>query len=132
MSCPDCSSINVSKNGKKKGKQNYICQDCRRQFIDRYDPSRGYPNEVKRECLEMYVNAMRFRSIERVKKVHHTTVIYGVKQLGEHLPDVPENSKIPEVGELDELHTFVGSKKQKGALDGGEPLYTGDFSLGVR
>lgn len=61
----------------------------------------------------MYVNGMGFRGIERVKGVHHTTIIHWVKQLCEQLPDVPNESEIPEVGELDELETFVGSKKTK-------------------
>ena len=61
----------------------------------------------------MYVNGMGFRAIERVKGVHHTTVIYWVKQLGEQLDDAPEELEIPEVGELDELETFAGSKKTK-------------------
>jgi transposase-like protein len=67
----------------KRGKQNHICVDCRRQFIE----SRGYSDEVKRECLKMYTNGIGFRGIERVKGVHHTTVIYWVKQVGENLPD---------------------------------------------
>lgn len=80
---------------KKQGKQNHICVDCGRQFIDVYDP-KGYSDEIKRECLEMYVNGIGFRAIERVKKVHHTTVINGVKQVGNSLPDAPEYSEIPE------------------------------------
>lgn len=61
----------------------------------------------------MYVNGMGFRAIERVKHVHHTTIIYWVKQLGDGLPDAPAQSNIPEVTELDELQTFVLSKKTK-------------------
>ena len=60
----------------------------------------------------MYTNGMGFRAIERVKKVHHTTVIYWVKQLGQILPDTPDLEEIPEVTELDELETFVGRKKK--------------------
>jgi len=56
---------------------------------------------------------MGFRAIERVKGVHHTTIIYWVKQLGSRLPDTPAQSEIPEVTELDELQTFCGSKKTK-------------------
>ena len=58
----------------------------------------------------MYVNGMGFRAIERVKGVHHTTVITWVKQVGELLPDAYDPEQIPQVGELDELQTFVGSK----------------------
>ena len=67
----------------------------------------------------MYVNGMGFRGIERVKGVHHTTVITWVKQVGELLPDAYTPEMIPQrtcphvVGELDELETFVGSKKTK-------------------
>ena len=56
---------------------------------------------------------MGFRAIERDKGVHHTTVIYWLKQIGEKLPDVPPSDDIPSVGELDELQTFIGSKKTK-------------------
>jgi IS1 family transposase/transposase-like protein len=113
MQCPRCNSIHIRKNGKKQGKQNNICVECGRQFIDAYDPPKGYSDDVKRECLKMYVNGLGFRAIERVKGVHHTTVLHWVKQLGEQLPDTPEASEIPEVGELDELETFVGKKKHK-------------------
>jgi len=113
MQCPECASSHVRKNGKKKGKQNHIYVSCGRQFIVQYAPPKGYSDEFKRECLKMYVNGMGFRAIERVKGVHHTTVIDGVEQVGQRLPDAYEPETIPEVGELDELETFVGSKKNK-------------------
>jgi transposase-like protein len=113
MQCPECSSTHIRKNGSRKGKQRYICADCQRQFLSVYEPLKGYSNDLKRECLELYLNGMGFRAIERVKHVHHTTIIYWVKQLGSRLPDTPAESNIPEVGELDELQTFVGSKKTK-------------------
>jgi hypothetical protein len=50
--------------------------------------------------------------------VHHTTVITWVKPVGELLPDASDSETTPEVGELDELETFVGSKKQDLAVDG--------------
>jgi transposase-like protein len=117
MQCPECGATHIRKNGKRKGKQNHICVACGRQFIDAYEPHRGYSDEVRRECLKMYVNGAGFRAIERVKGVHHTTVITWVKQVGEHLPDAYDPETTPEVGELDELETFVGSKKQDLAVD---------------
>ena len=59
----------------------------------------------------MYVNGLGFRAIGRVKNVHHTTIINWVKQVGKLLPDFYEAEITPQVGELDELETFVGSKK---------------------
>lgn len=55
----------------------------------------------------MYVNSSGFRTIERVKGFYHTTVIHWVKQVGAHLPDADAPETTPEVGELDELETFV-------------------------
>ena len=66
---------------------------------------------MRRECLLMYVSGMGFGGIERVKGVHHTTVINWVKEVGELLPDSYNPDRTPEVGELDELETFVRSKK---------------------
>lgn len=120
MQCLRCGSSHIRKNGVKKGKQNHICVDCQRQFINVYDLPKGYSNELKAECLKMYTNGMGFRAIERVKGVHHTTIIHWLKQLGPQLSDAPELDIIPEVTELDELETFVGKKKKSGlGLDSG-------------
>ena len=86
LTCPECQSTHVNKNGRKAGKQNHICVDCGRQFIDCYQPQQGYAEEIKRECLSMYVNGMGFRAIERIKGVHHTSIMNWVKQVGELLP----------------------------------------------
>lgn len=96
--------------GKNIVNLHYICVDCGRQFIDCYE-KQGYSDEIKKECLEMYVNGSGFRAIERVKKVHHTTVINWLKKLGNSLPSAPEYDEIPEITQIDELETFVGKKK---------------------
>ena len=66
----------------------------------------------------MYVNGMGFRAIERIKGVHHTSIINWVKQVGELLPNAYTPATIPLVGELEELETFVGSKKIRSACIG--------------
>ena len=62
---------------------------------------------------------MGFRGIERSTGVHHTTVINWVRQAGESVPNTARPDTIPDVGELDELETFVGSKKQEMGVDRG-------------
>jgi hypothetical protein len=56
---------------------------------------------------------MGFRAIERVKGVHNTTVMAWVKEVGELLPNAYDPETTPQVGELDELETFVSSKKTR-------------------
>ena len=111
MQCPECGSTHIRKNGYRRGKQNHICVACSRQFLKHYTPN-GYSDEMKRLCLKMYVNGMGFRGIERVTRVHHTTVITWVRQVGKCLPLAYDPETVPEVGELDELQTFVGSQKK--------------------
>ena len=116
MKCPRCEASNCSKNGHKNGKQRYICKQYRRQFVESYS-RRGYSDEVKHHCLKLYVNGMGFRAIERCMGVNHNTVINWVKQAGDSLPDATPAEVIPELAQLDELQTFVGSKIQAMVVD---------------
>lgn len=75
--------------GAEKVNFRYICVECQRQFLSVYEPPKGYSDGIKRECIDLYLNGMGLRAIERVKHVHHTTIIYWVKQLGGRLPDTP-------------------------------------------
>ena len=118
MQCPKCESKKIVKNGRRKNKQNYLCRACpkgyrsayNRQFIDVYD-RRGYSADVKKHCLTLYCNGMGFRGIERSTGVYHNTVINWVKEASSQIPE--ENYEIPKTAQLDELQTFVGSKKTK-------------------
>lgn len=53
MQCPECGSTTVSKNVQRKGKQNYLCQVCQRQFIDTYEP-KGYTPSGQRHLNLVY------------------------------------------------------------------------------
>ena len=66
---------------------------------------------VKQICLNMYLNGMGFRGIERVTGIHHTTIINWVKESGKELPE--DESEEPELAELDELQTYIGRKIDK-------------------
>jgi insertion element IS1 protein InsB len=85
-------------------------------------PSEVKRETIKRDCLKMYVNGIGLRAIEWVKGVHHTTVVNWVKQVGKLLPDVYDPEVILEVGELDELQTYVKQNRQDIAVDSVEPL----------
>lgn len=130
MQCPECGSTHIRKNGKKSGRQNNICVACSRQFIDHYDLPKGYSAEFKQECLNPYVNGSGFRAIEPVKGGHHTTVIDWVAQVAERLPDSYAPETITQVEELDELKTFVGSKKQNLVVNCLRPFQSWDSRVG--
>jgi hypothetical protein len=131
MNCPNCESTHASKNGHRRGKQNYICRDCGRQFVESYSP-KGYADEIKERCLSMYVNGNGFRAIERLTGVNHNTVINWVKKAAIPLADAPDYSEIPEIAQIDELQTFVAKKKQNMAVDSRKQGGSRNFSLGFR
>lgn len=112
MICPRCQSENIKKNGHNKGKQNHQCKDCGRQFIDSYSP-KGYPDDVKRHCLHLYVEGNGTRRIERLTGVCHNTVINWIKAAALSLPEQPDYDEIPEVTQIDEFQTDLGKKQNK-------------------
>ena len=56
---------------------------------------------------------MGLRAIERVTEIHHTTVMHWIQAAAATLPKAPQVEEFPEITELDELQTFVGSKQNK-------------------
>lgn len=61
----------------------------------------------------MYLNGMGLSAIERVTEIHHTTVMHWIPEAAATLSNAPQVEENPEVTELDELQTFVGSKQNK-------------------
>ena len=94
-----------------RGSQRYKCRHCARVYTP--DPlPLGYPEKTKREAVRLYLEGTNFRRIGRVLSVNHQTVVNWVNSY--HLT-LPSGAPLPapEVVELDELFTFVGSKKRK-------------------
>ena len=112
INCPKCGKNEIRKNGHRRGKQNYQCKSCGRQFIEYYSEM-GYPSQVKEIAIAMYLNGNGFRAIERIIGVNHNTVIRWVRQAGKKLSRKMRSYKIPLVGQIDELQTFIGKKTNK-------------------
>ena len=105
--CPKCKSINFRKDGIVKLRQRYFCKDCKHRFTVEQI---GKSNELKRNALVLYLEGLGFRSIGRYLNVSHVAVFNWIKSFGEKLEEF-RNSEAIEVIELDEMHTYIGSKK---------------------
>ena len=79
MICVKCGSDRVARNGHRHNKQRYICKACGRQFAEEYS-LRGYPPQIKQQCLDLHRQGMSFREIERQTGVSHNTAINWVRQ----------------------------------------------------
>ena len=109
MRCSKCQSENNVKNGIVRSVQRYKCKDCGNNFS--IDYSQVAEKEKKRRFgLAMYLEGLGFHSIGRLLNVSHVTVMNWVKKYGSELSQI-RNPKPVQVLELDELHTYVQSKK---------------------
>ncbi len=87
MQCPRCYTTQTFKNGRRKNRQCYKCKQCGRQFLEFYQPW-CYSDDVKQLCIKMHFNGMSLREIERVTEIHHTTVLYWLRQAKPKLDDI--------------------------------------------
>ena len=109
MKCPKCQSEHNVKNGIVRNTQRYKCKECGNNFT--IDYSQVAEKEKKRRFgLAMYLEGLGFHSIARLLNVSHVSVINWVKKYGAELSKI-RNVKPVQVMELDEIHTYVRSKK---------------------
>ena len=114
IQCPHCSSSErQTKSGHTKtGSQRYKCRECQRIYTPEPKPL-GYPEETKREAVRLYLEGTNFRRIGRILSVNHQSVVNWVNAYHAGLPAAAQAVSKPETLEMDELFTFVGSKKGK-------------------
>ena len=105
--CPKCRNNNLRKDGIVKQKQRYLCKECRYRFTVEHI---GKSEKVKRDALILYLEGLGFRSIGRFLKVSHVAVFNWIKAFGEKIEELRSSDNI-EVVEIDEMHTYIGSKK---------------------
>jgi hypothetical protein len=59
----------------------------------------------------LYLEGLGFRSIGRYLGVSNVTVLKWIRSFGEEVKSLQEETKEIEMVELDEMHSYVGSKK---------------------
>lgn len=111
MHCPKCEKTErqVKDGHTSAGSQRYRCQQCG----CRYTPEtkeRGYSDQVRLQAVRMYLEGMSLRAIGRVLEVNHQSVANWIRGYASQLSTAPLPDDV-DVAELDEMFTFVGSKK---------------------
>ena len=107
MECPKCGSEDCAKDGIVKARQRYKCKSCGYRHTVQY---LGISPETKRQALQLYLEGLGFRSIGRFLKCSHVAVYNWIKAHGESIETIRSAAGV-EVVELDEMHTYIGSKK---------------------
>ena len=120
MECRRCKGVDCIKSGIVKGKQRYKCKECNYFFREgdgRKD--RAYPADVVRSALNLYLEGVGFRAIERILKsqninVSHVSVINWVRRSAQQIRNIKKQQPSElntDVMELDEMWHFVKKKE---------------------
>jgi len=114
--CPNCGSDDIMKNGTtRRGKQNYKCRDCGRQFVENPQWKRREPDNsvmIDRLLLEKIPLA----GIARVLKLSQSWLQHYVNGCYEKVPRSVQVTPKPKAAlsvQMDELWSFVDNKGNK-------------------
>lgn len=112
VTCPSCDSQDVIKNGiKKDGQQNYLCTNCKRQFVhDFFLKYNGSKSQIDKKILLMLARGIGIRDISVIEQVSVNTILKILLQSEYKL--LPKQKYYKRI-EIDEFWTYVSNKKNK-------------------
>ena len=112
ISCPDCHSSSLKKNGiKSYGKQNYQCKACKRQFIsDHATTYQGCHSQIEHKIRLMTVHGCGVRDIAVIARVSIGKVF---STIGSSVYKIAPKKSCYERLEVDEFWTYIYRKKRK-------------------
>jgi len=94
------------------GSQRFRCRLCDRIYTPAPSPN-GYPDEFRHQAVKLYLEGINLRRIGRILSVNHQSVTNWVNAYHASLPEASTPIQRPQTLEMDELFTFIGSKKRK-------------------
>jgi transposase-like protein len=120
VSCPKCQNERVVKSGIINERQRYTCKSCNYAFtvfklgkkIDEYYVTKG---------LQLYLEGLSFREIERIIGVSHVTISNWVKSYNIQRPPHQKYHPTYKILNHDELQNYL---KQKENLSGAGMVIT--------
>ena len=107
--CPKCKSTERVKNGHIKGRPRFRCKECGYDYTVEHK-STSVPPDKKRLALQMYLEGLGFNSIGRILNVSHVAVLKWIKLYGKQAEELRSEKEI-KIIEMDEMHSYIGSKK---------------------
>ena len=110
MKCPKCSSEKSVKSGLIKERQRYKCKECGCNYTVELK-STAKPKSLKKQALHLYLEGLGFRSIGRFLGVSNVSVLNWINSFGKEVGELHSASKEIEMVEVDEMHSYIASKK---------------------
>ena len=111
INCPKCSNENISKSGIISGRQRYKCKICNYHFsVAKLGKSIDKYYVIK--ALQLYLEGISLREIERIIGVSHVSVMNWVKEYGIKIPQNNDYRPTYKVLDHTELVKFMSKKSE--------------------
>lgn len=112
LKCPSCHATarQIKADHNRAGSQRYQCRQCDRH----YTPApklNSYPEQIKQPAIRLYLEGTNFRRPGRLLGVNHQSAVNWINTYHQSLPRGAPAVAVPQTVELDEVFTFIGSKK---------------------
>lgn len=108
--CPKCKGDHYVKSGIVKGRQRYQCKECNYFFTVLKDGKNIDPYYVVK-AIQLYVEGVTLREIERVLGVSHVSVMNWIRQYKITRPENLEYRPSYKVFNHAELLAFLGQRE---------------------
>jgi transposase-like protein len=109
IACPKCQSEELIKSGVVKGRQRYRCKNCNYSFTVLKEGKQIDPYYVIK-ALQLYIEGVTYREIERILGISHVTVMNWVKKYSIKMPENNDYHPTYKVLTHVELLDFLGDK----------------------
>jgi transposase-like protein len=105
--CPKCQSAEYVKSGIIKGRQRYKCKSCN-YFYTVQKLGKRIDDYYVTKALQLYVEGVSYREIERILGISHVSVMNWVKTYGMKRPQHSDNYHPSyKILTFEELSTFM-------------------------
>jgi len=109
IECPKCGSEELIKSGIVKERQRYKCKNCHLNFTVLKEGKSIDPYYVIK-ALQLYIEGVSMREIERLIGVSHVSVMNWVKKYAVHAPRNSEYRPTYKVLRHDEMIQYLSDK----------------------
>lgn len=104
--CPSCQSQNYTKAGVVNDKQRYKCKDCN-YFFTVAKLGKKVDDYYVSKALQLYLEGLSYREIERLLGVSHVSVSNWVKKFGVKRPNKSTYHPTYKILNHDELSVYM-------------------------
>ena len=117
--CPKCSSQEgIVKSGIVNNKQRYLCKKCAYHFTVR-KVGKKIDNYYIVKAIQLYLEGLSLREIERVLGVSHSTISNWIKKYNIKKPDLSIYNPTYKIVTFEEMQSFFSNREiftEKGVI----------------